>query len=160
MNLENYRAHFIRRQSDMNESPLESNPIKSYRLTISYSWGRDTWIYRIEKTDDSGVLILKKTYSDSYKEYSGLPDTTISRVLDQVQWDKIEKTFNSNCFWTMQMKINRRGLDGRTCVLEAYDPEKANPINLAYFTAARWSPKENTNFRNICDVIESLDNTE
>lgn len=139
------------------EPELETLSIKSYRLFVTYSWDRDTWIYRFEKTENGGMLTIKKTYTESYKEFSNFSDTTILRVLSIEKWKEVENIFDANCFWTLPLSIDRRGLDGRNCILEAFDPDRQNPVDKEYFIAARWSPEKNTEFRKICDYIESLE---
>lgn len=142
-----------------NESRFESTSPKSYRLMISYSFDRDFWIYRIEQTNSGALLTIKKSYGEIYKKIKNLHDTIVTKELNKSQWDQIEKVFNSNCFWTLPMQINRYGLDGKTCVLEAFDPNLENPTAKKYFLAARWSPEKGTEFRKICDAITRLDNT-
>ena len=74
--------------------------------------------------------------------------------------EEIEKAFESNCFWTMEIGIDRRGLDGGMYWLEAYDPLAENPVNKDYFLAGRWSPAKGTAFDNICNTIFEITYTE
>lgn len=159
MSLEDYRGGFLRVLSDMDESLLESQPVKSYRLTITYSFEKDIWVYRIEQTKSGGLLTLKKTYKDGYKNYNRISDSTLLKELNQSEWTNIEKIFNANCFWTMPIAIERAVLDGRNCILEGYDPDRENPRKMDYFVVGRWSPERGTDFRRICESIENLGST-
>ncbi|MBK7129089.1 MAG: hypothetical protein IPM74_03810 [Crocinitomicaceae bacterium] len=157
MGLPDYRDGYSPMLIEYDEPELESLNIKSYRLLITHSWDRDTWIYRFERTEEGGLLTLKKNYTEGYEEYLGISDTTIYLTLSEEEWKEIELTFDSNCFWTLPLSIDRRGLDGRNCVLEAFDPDRNNPVKKSYFIAARWSPEKDTEFRKICDYIESFE---
>ncbi len=141
-----------------NEPKLETLGIKSYRLLVTYCWERDTWVYRFEKTANGGMVTIKKTYDEIYKKKnSNVSDTIIQRELTVEKWNEIEKIFHVNCFWTLPLDIDRHGFDGRTCHLEAFDPDRQNLVDKEYFIAARWSPEKNTEFRRICDFIESFE---
>jgi len=155
--LPNDKDGFKRILLEYDEPELESLDHKAYRLVITYSWDRDTWIYRFEKTEDGGILTLKKNYVESFQETVGISDTIIRKELSVLKWNEIEETFDANCFWTLPISIDRRGLDGRTCILEAFDPNRNNPVSKSYFIAGRWSPEENTEFWKICDYIESFE---
>lgn len=139
------------------EPELESLGIKSYRLFVTYTWDRDKWIYRFEKTENGGMLTIKKTYTEIYKENSNFSDTIIYRELSMEKWKEIENIFDSNCFWTLPVFIDRRGLDGQWCILEAFDPDHQNPVDKEYFIAARWSPEEFSEVRTISDYIETIE---
>jgi hypothetical protein len=156
MQLPETKTRFTSRFLNPHKEPkLETLGVKSYRLLVTYSWERDTWIYRFEKTANGGMLTIKKTYEESYKKVnSNVSDTTIQRELNAEKWDEIKKVFDANCFWTLPLDIDRNGLDGRICFLEAFDPDRQNPVDKEYFIAGRWSPEKNTDFRRICDFIE------
>lgn len=153
MNRDDFKEGFDKVLNVVDETDMEKCTVKTFRLMNSHSWDRDIWSYRFEKLTEGAALTVKKTYTDSYKEFEGVNDTVIVKTLTQEEWDKIEKAFDSNCFWTMPITIDRRGLDGGMYWLEAYDPNAENPIEKKYFAAARWSPEKGTNFRKICDVI-------
>lgn len=140
-----------------NEPKLETFSNKAYRLIVYYSFDRDCWIYRIKQTSSGGELTLKKTYQQAYKDYCGARDTIIVKKINQKQWQKIEYVLSSNCFWTVPLSTDRRGLDGASYILEAFDPEANNPIGKNYTSVARWSPDQGTGFRKICDAIQDLD---
>lgn len=158
MRFEDYKTGFTPILEEYKESELEKLNTKSFRLVIRYTWDRSIWIYRFQKNETGGKLTIKKNYTKSYKEYcTNISDTIIRKELSIEKWKEVENIFDANCFWTLPLAIDRRGLDGRTCILEAFDPENQNPINKEYFLAWRWSPEKNTEFRKICDYIESFE---
>lgn len=153
MDREDFKLGYNRILNTVNEPDMEQCDTKTFRLMNSHSWDFDIWSYRFEKQNGGGLLTIKKTYTDSYKEFAGVNDTTLIRTLTTDEWNKIETAFESNCFWTMPITIDRRGLDGGMYWLEAYDPAAVNPIDKEYFAAARWSPERGTAFDNICNAI-------
>jgi hypothetical protein len=160
MNRDDFKEGFERILNTVDEPDMEQCATKTFRLMNSHSWDFDIWSYRFEKQSDGGLLTIKKTYTESYKEFEGVNDTTIIRNLTTKEWEEIEKAFESNCFWTMQIGIDRRGLDGGMYWLEAYDPSAVNPVEKEYFAAARWSPEKGTAFNNICNIIFEIAYTE
>jgi hypothetical protein len=158
MNLDYFETAYDRISNVVDEPDMKQSTKKTFRLMNSHSWDRDIWSYRFEKETDGGSLTIKKTYTESYKKTEGIHDTTLIRTITAEEWEEIEKAFDSNCFWTMSMDINRRGLDGGIYWLEAYDPISKNPVDKEYFTAARWSPENGTAFDNICTTIFEIAN--
>jgi hypothetical protein len=139
------------------EQELKTFANKVYRLSVSYSFERDLWIYRVRQTEDGGILTIKKTYHKAYKDYCRVHDTIISKKISLKQWKSIDKAVNSNCLWTLQYFDGRHGLDGASYIMEAFDPEAENPVGKNYTTVVRWSPEKGTGFRAICDAIQELD---
>ncbi|MCZ4408541.1 hypothetical protein O3Q51_06965 [Cryomorphaceae bacterium 1068] len=137
----------------VDEPDMNRCSTKTYRLMNSFSWEKKIWSYRFEKQSEGGLLTLKKTYTKAYKESEGVNDTTLIRTLTSDEWSTIEKAFDSSCFWTMPVKIDRKGLDGGHYWLEAFDPLAHNPVKRDYFIAVRWSPERGTAFRHICETI-------
>ncbi|UKN03716.1 hypothetical protein K6119_09455 [Paracrocinitomix mangrovi] len=152
--------HYVDVMIDYNEADLRNSATKSFRLTIHYSFERKTWIYTLVQTDKGANLTVKKYYTDDYKESKGINDTIVTRDLGTDKWLEIEKAFDANCFWTLKTTEAERGLDGRTCILEAFDPDATNPVYREYFIASRWSPERGTQFYNICHAIEELESNE
>lgn len=155
MALPDYKDGYNTMLLEYHEPELKSLDHKAYRLLITYSWDRDAWIYRFEETEEGGTLTIQKNYTESFEKEFGLSDTVIRKELSVEKWKELEETFNVNCFWTLPLSIDRRGLDGRNCILEAFDPDRNNPVNKDYFIAGRWSPEKNTEFRKICEYVES-----
>ncbi|MFM1999117.1 MAG: hypothetical protein RL204_1064 [Bacteroidota bacterium] len=150
---ENYPKHFEK----YGEQELEDHGVKSYRLFVNYSFYLEPWIYRFEKSDEGGRLTIKKNYKDSFEDSTSFRDTVIVKALSIDQWKGVEEIFEANCFWTLPAFIDRRGLDGRTCILEAFDPDRDNPVYKNYFIASRWEPEENTSFLMICNYIQAFE---
>lgn len=157
MGIPDYRKNYPDYFKQYGEQELDSLGVKSYRLFIGYSFDLDPWIYRFEKTEDGGKLTIKKNYKDYFKETTNFRDTIIVKPLSIDQWKGVEEIFDANCFWTIPLEIDNRGLDGRTCALEAFDPDRNNPVDKNYFIAFRWSPEKNTSFRIICDYIQAFE---
>ncbi len=160
MNQDDFKEGYDRILNTVEEPDMEQCDTKTFRLINSHSWDFDIWSYRFEKQSEGGLLTIKKTYTEAYKEFEGVNDTILIRNLTTEEWEEIENTFESNCFWTMQIGIDRRGLDGGVYWLEAYDPLAVNPTEKKYFTAARWSPEKGTAFDNICNTIFEIAYTE
>ena len=138
------------------EPDLEKLNHKAYRLIISYSWDKEPWVFRFEKTKQGGTLTIQENYTKGFKKEKGVSDTIYKIKLTPKRWMELEKVFDANCFWTLPLSIDRSGLDGNNYTLEAFDPERNNPVNKEYFIATRWSPEENTPFWEICNYIESF----
>lgn len=152
----NYKDGFNYILKRYNELDFEKLSHKAYRLVISYSWDREPRIFRFEKTKQGGVLTIQENYKASFEKEEGVSDTIYKKILSTKKWNELEKVFDSNCFWTLPLLVNRHGLDGNSYTLEAFDPERNNPVNKEYFIATRWSPEENTPFWEICNYIESF----
>lgn len=145
------------RLKSINEPRLQALKTKSFRLYVSYSFDKDIWIYRFQKTKTGGTLILKKTYSNEFKKRTNISDSQIHKKLTLKEWLNLEKVFESNCFWTMPVEINRQGLDGENYIVEAFDPNAINPINKTYFLIYRWSFNENSDAKTIIEYIQAFD---
>ena len=141
----------------IDEPSLKTQSSKVFRFSTSYPYDYGLGVYTFERTPNGGLLTIKQTFTDSYRENVNFAhDTLITKRLTQGQWETLEEHFHSNCFWTIPTLSNRRGLDGRNLVLEAYDPEAQNPINHIYHIAGRWSPPDSTEFGQISYYLEGF----
>lgn len=157
MNIKNYKGSLPEIWKDLNEPDIETSDTEAFRLTISHSFDKKIWTYRIEKTTNGTLLTIHKTYSKIFSSNHNINDTTIVKPLSKKDWERISAEFYENCFWTLPMTDDDRGLDGNTYLLEAKDPDAYNPTSMKYFIASRWEPKENTPFKDICDAVLGLD---
>lgn len=88
MNRDDFKKGYGRVLNTVNEPDMEQCDTKTFRLMNSHSWDFDIWSYRFEKQSEGGLLTIKKTYTESYKEFEGVNDTTLIRNITTEEWGK------------------------------------------------------------------------
>lgn len=119
------------------------------------------FLYEPLRVEDDG-----KNYRFFAKEYA-VPTTSIRRndslvssiekIITRKEWLNIAKTFEENCFWTMETDIASDDyyLDGSGWILEGFK-QNTTCTNSKYHLAYRNSP-DSSKFREICEKFMELD---
>jgi hypothetical protein len=94
---------------NFDEPYLDSIRYQAYRVSLYHPLENFTKIIRIEEIENKYKLTIK-TYCDSYSfsiKKNSIPSENITRPLSKEEWSKITSKINENCFWTMDLRMNR-----------------------------------------------------
>jgi hypothetical protein len=144
------------RQRDMewmkinyNEPSLLNAKTETYRFIWSSSFDT-TEIYRIEEI--GGHYKLTKKVFSTHQDTIG---STSEFEIPKNDWNRIANNLAASDFWTYPSKIDRKGLDGATWMLEGYKPIEDVCTLKHYHRISRWSPIDST-FISMCDLLYKL----
>lgn len=144
----------IHRYVNLNDLRLSER--KCIRLIIIYTWDIKYCTYTYEKLEDGGVFTTVKVFTDYYKKSTGRRDVFDKIKLTEKECSKLEKIMEQNCMWGLPITDRKKGSDGNTYFIEAYDPDCENYLGKNFVFLYRWSSDETTEFGKICHLIESF----
>ena len=140
----------------MSEPVLFLQNKEAYRFSYTILVGGSAKSYRVEQ-DGGNYMLFTKEHT-----VQGMTDSLISsysRRITKKEWREIRNAFRDNCFWTMPITLKRdmEILDGVSCLLEGFNPEKNNCTNATYHAVSRLSPDDTTKFAMISEKFMALE---
>jgi hypothetical protein len=136
-------------KQNYNEPSLLNAKTETYRF-IWFSSFDTTKICRIEEIN--GLYKLTKKVFSSHRDTIG---STNEFIITKNDWNSIVNNLAGLNFWTYPHKVDRKGLDGATWILEGYKPIKDKCTLKNYHMISRWSPTDTT-FISMCDLLYKL----
>jgi hypothetical protein len=147
---------------DRKDEPLlQSGNQESYRFfcdgTGSFRGGiAPNRVFRIENHNGKYLLHYKLFDRRNGWQRDSLV-TQYSKYISEEDWKELKSSISDNCYWTMAITNDRRGLDGSEWALEAFDPNENNCINNKFHIVSRWSPEDTSAFNQICSFFWKYD---
>ena len=133
---------------------FENNEV--YRLSIKDLMTGSTFVYRMQNDFENYKMIVKKNYKTLNGEDS-IEKKSERKVLKS-EWNKFQTQINKSCFWTFPVRNPKElGFDGSTWVLEANSPNSYNCTDREFHAVQRWSPKKETEFYKLCNLLIEFD---
>ena len=134
---------------------FENNEV--YRVSIKNLMNGSTFVYRIQNDFENYTMIVKKNYKtgkggDSIEKKS-------ERTLLKSEWNNFQSQIHKSCFWTFPVRnLKEGGFDGSIWTLEANSPNRDNCTGRKFHAVVRWSPKKETEFYKLCNLLIEFDN--
>ncbi|MCF8321629.1 MAG: hypothetical protein K9I26_00620 [Flavobacterium sp.] len=142
---------------DLKEPDLRFQSNEVYRLSIRDLMNGSTFVYRIQNDFENYKIIVKKKYKTVDGEDS--IEKKSERKLLKSEWNKFQTQINKSCFWTFPVRnVKELGLDGSTWTLEANSPNRDNCTDRKFHAVVRWSPKKETEFYKLSNLLIGFDN--